>query len=226
MRVLRWFLLGVVLGAAAFAALVFYDPLLVAHPRVAPLVTTGSRGERLESFLIEAPGDGIAVTSGGKLALAPFPPAIALFTEPRIEKGLALLAKVRDGSGEVIGYASELELFTETDLSRGDVVWNTDWTLVIPARGALFLHQQEHSGELYTKVIGPTLASGEDWVGDWTVLTTVGPQPDGRGLVVGGTGEFAGARGSFVEVDRLTRFTPKGEMTVTVRLETALEVPR
>lgn len=226
MRVLRLLLVGVVLGAAAFAALLFYDPVLVQHPRVAPLVTSGSRGERIESFVIEVPGDGIAVTNSGKLALAPFPPGIALFTEPRIEKSLAVLAKVRDSSGEVIGYASELEVFTETDLSKGDVVWNTDWTVVIPARGALFLHQQEHSGELFPKVIAPTVQSGEDWVGDWTVLTTVGPQPDGRGAVVGGTGEFEGARGSFVEIDRVTRFTPKGEMTATVRLETAIEVPR
>ncbi len=226
MRVLGWFLFGVVVGAVAFAAFLWYEPLLVRHPRVEPVTTTGPGGERVESFVIEAPGDGIAVTNSGKLALMPFPPGIARFTEPRIEKSLAVLAKLRDARGEVIGYASELEVFTETDLSKGDVVWNTDWTLVIPARGALFLHQQEHAGELFPKVIAPTMQSGEDWVGDWTVITTVGPQPDGRGAIVGGTGEFAGARGSFVEIDRLTRFTPKGEMFVTVRLETAMEARR
>jgi len=226
MRVLGWLIAGVILGAAAFAAFLWYEPPIVRHPRVEPIVTSGPAGERIESFVIEVPGDGIAITNSGKLALAPFPAGIALFTEPRIEKSLAVLAKVRDGRGEVIGYASELEVFGETDFSKGDVLWNTDWTLVIPARGALFLHQQEHAGELYPKVIAPTMQSGEDWVGDWTVITTVGPQPDGRGLVVGGTGEFAGARGSFVEIDRVTRFTPKGEMFATVRLETALEVPR
>jgi hypothetical protein len=222
-RITRWFLVGILLGPAAFGAALLYEPPLVRHPRVAPITSTGPAGERVESFVIEVPADGIAVTNSGALALAPFPAGIARFTEERISKGLAVLAKIRDAGGEVIGYASELEVFSETDFSKGDVTWDTQWTLVIPARGALFLHGREHAGELFPKVIAPTLESGQDWVGDWTVNTTVGPRGDGRGLVVGGTGEFAGARGWYAEIDRLTRFTPKGEMFVTVRLETALE---
>jgi hypothetical protein len=219
----RAFAIGALLGALAlFAAWPFLPPV-VESPRAEPVVAAGPKGERVESFVLEVPADAIAVTNGGRLALAPFPPGIALFTEPRIAKGLAVLGKVRDARGEVIGYASELEVFEETDLSKGDVVWDTDWTLVLPARGALFLHQEEHAGELFPKVVAPTLASRRDWVGDWSVTTTVGPRPGGRGAVAGGTGEFAGARGSFLEIDRLTRFSTRGEMTITVRLEVALE---
>lgn len=218
----RSVLAGIAIGIlVAIVAAYFSSP--PEHLRVEPIVSERSTGERVESFFVEVPTDGIAVSNSGRMLLAPFPPGIPLFSEERIRNSLAVLCKVRDANGELVGYASELEVFGQTDLSQGDVVWDTDWTVVLPARGALFLHQQEHSGELFPKVVEPTLASGEDWRGDWIVTTTVGPRPDGRGVIVGGTGEFEGARGSFVEIDRLTRFTPRGEMFITVELETVLE---
>ncbi len=111
---------------------------------------------------------------------------------------------------QIVGFAAELEVHPEGDMLAEDLQWDTDWILVLPGRGVLILYQQEHSGELGPRVVNPTFASGRDWVGDWTVQTTVGPRTDGRGIVVGGTGEFEGASGSFVELDRITRFTADG----------------
>lgn len=178
---------------------------------------------RSESFFIELPADGIAVTHGGTMALAAGPPGIALLAEPRVRDGLALITKLRDASGEVVGFASELEVFPPgADMMR-DIVWDTDWTLVIPGRGTLYLRQQEHSGELGPKVVGPTRETGEPWRGEWTVTTTAGPRADGRGVVVGGAGEFEGAGGTFVEIVTLTGFELPGVLIGRVELRLELD---
>ena len=96
--------------------------------------------------------------------------------------------------------------------------WDTGWALAIAGRGMIFLEQIERSGGLGPRVIQPARASGKDWVGDWYITTTVGPLPSGRGRIIGGTGEFAGISGSFVELDRLTRFSVDGNMEVALEL--------
>jgi hypothetical protein len=180
---------------------------------------TGDTGSATESFFLQLPDDGIAITHGGNMALAAGPPGIALLKEAHIKDGLALLAKLRDANNEVIGFASELETFPEgADLLSDGVIWDTDWTVMIPGRGSLYLREQEHSGELGAKVIIPVQETGTAWHGDWTVTTTVGPRPDGYGVIVGGAGEFAGATGKFLEIVTLTGFEPGGIMIGRVEL--------
>lgn len=176
-------------------------------------------GPKTESFFIGLPADGIAMTHGGDVALASGPPGIAVLQEQKISNGFALLAKVRDANNEVVGFASELEIFPAgVDMLRENVVWDTSWTLMIPGRGSLYLHEQEHSGELGAKIIIPVQESGEAWHGDWTVTTTVGPRADGYGMIVGGFGEFEGASGKFQEIVSLTGFEPAGIMVGRVEL--------
>ncbi len=165
----------------------------------------------------------MAVTHGGDAFLAPSPAGIPLLDAPAIENGLAILAQVRGADGKVVGFASELEVFPRVDfLAADEVEWDTDWTLVLPGRGTLFLHQRERRGELPSKVLLPTLETGRDWQGDWTVTTTSGPRSDGRGVVVGGSGEFEGATGTFVEINRVTRYTTAGVLHDTVELRVEL----
>jgi len=172
-----------------------------------------------ESFFIGLPTDGIAMTHGGEVALAAGPPGIALLQETKIRNGFALLAKVRDVNDVVIGFASELETFpTDSDMLSESVIWDTSWTVMIPGRGSIYLLEQEQSGELGAKVIIPVQKTGEAWHGDWTVTTTVGPRPDGYGTIVGGSGEFAGASGKFLEIVTLTGFEPAGIMVGRVEL--------
>jgi hypothetical protein len=142
-----------------------------------------------------------------------------LLQEPGIDNGLALLVKLRGPDGQVLGFASELEAFpANADPLHENVNWETDWTLVIPARGSLHLHEQEHSGEVGPKIINPVLETGTAWHGTFIETTTVGPRPDGNGVIVGGTGEFAGAVGTFVEIVTLTGFESPGVMIGRVEL--------
>jgi len=176
-------------------------------------------GEKVLAFYSKMPEQAVAVTHSGHVGLGFFPADIPKFTEPGIRTGLIANLKLADANGQVIGFASELELFPNASpADADDVRWNTGWALAIAGRGMIFLEQIEHSGGLGPKVIQPTRASGKDWVGDWKITTTVGPLPNGRGRIIGGTGEFAGIGGSFVELDRLTRFTVDGNMDVELEL--------
>jgi hypothetical protein len=185
-------------------------------------VTTYSRpesGEKVLSFHSRLPDQAIALTHSGHVGLGFFPAGIPKFSEPGIRRGLLANLKLEDESGNVVGFASELELFPETSPAEADDVrWETGWALAIAGRGMIFLEQIEHSGGLGPKVIQPTRASGKDWVGNWYITTTVGPLPSGRGRIIGGTGEFAGITGSFVELDRLTKFSVDGNMDVALEL--------
>ncbi len=177
--------------------------------------------ERVESFFVDLPAHGIAVTHGGRIGLQPGPPGIPALDEPNIQNGLALLIKVRNAEGNVVGFASELEIFPEPTRSpqglEPDTTWETDWTVVIPGRGGLFLHQQEHTGA-GAPMFQHVAETGTDWVGEMTITTSAGPRADKRGVIVGGWGEFENAQGSFLEVDRFTRFTVQGELIGTVEL--------
>jgi hypothetical protein len=175
-------------------------------------------------FFLDVPGHEVALTHGGLVPMAPFPPGIATLSEPNVRGGLLLVTKLRDATGDVIGFATELEaLSPETSLAQGRIATDTFWTVVVPGRGTLFLHQTEDNWNLLTRIALPALLLRRDWTGDWTHVNSVGPRPDGRGAVVGGSGEFAGARGSFIEVGRLRRFGADGAMEFTMELRVVLE---
>ena len=126
----------------------------------------------------------------------------------------------------MVGFASELEVMSpDSSLVSGKMVVDTDWTLVLPGRGSLFLAQIEDASDFVKQVALPVIASRKDWEGDWKLVSTIGPRPDGRGVIVGGSGEFEGVTGSFVERSRLTKFTTDMQMNITVELQLAYKKP-
>lgn len=198
--------LSALAGAAAAATTLWVLPGFGATS-IAPVETVAADGMRSEVLHFRLPEDGIAVTHGGGVPFPVAPPGVPTFTDDSLRRGFALLVRLRDADGRVVGLAAELEVHPGGDMLAENLEWDTDWILVLPGRGMLALQQVEHSDKLGPRVINPTLASGQDWVGDWTIQTTVGPGPGGRGVILGGSGEFEGSTGSFVEVDRLTRFS-------------------
>jgi len=180
-------------------------------------------GERTLSFFLDTTLDTVAISNSGMNLLAPFPAGIPTFDEPNIQDGLAILGKIRDEHGEVVGFASELEDFPPGGPSpEGELRWKTSWTLVIPGRGSIFLYQIEDIRELLTMVVLPTLATGIPFEGDYQAIPTDGPRRDGRGVIIGGTGEFARLRGSFVELARVTRYDPMSSPDLELTLELRL----
>ena len=172
------------------------------------------------TFMMFAPDDGIATTHSGDKPLPLYPPGIGSLSEPSINQGFILLTKLRDENGEVIGFTSEQEVVgKDSDLAQGLLRTQSSWTLTIPGRGTIFLYEDEDQSEFLAKAGLPALTQGKEWNEKWTFVTTAGPHSSGRGVIVGGTGEFETIMGTFSEVTHLSRFTTKGELFGTIELK-------
>lgn len=187
-----------------------------------PPYSEPAAGEKVMSFFIQLPDHGVALTTGGLKGMKAAPDGIAPFSEPALENTLALITKMADADNNVIGFASELEFFPG-DPTTSEIKWDTAWTLTLPGRGMIYLHQIEQSGGLGPNIVQPAMESGAGWSGSWIVTTTTGPLPSGRGRIIGGSGEFAGIKGSFVEIMNMTGFSAEGVMSGRVEIRLFVE---
>ncbi len=174
------------------------------------------------SVFLRGPDDLISITHGGQVGIARHPEGILDLADSPVQGTLALTARVRDTEGNIIGIASELEHFTTIPVEPG-VPWHTYWTVVLPGRGSIYGHELEQLSEDILEAFSSALSEGRAWVGELTAQETVGPLSGHRGLIVGGTGEFEGVRGSFVEVNTLRRFTSEGVLYGTLNLRFTFE---
>ncbi|MBM5812373.1 MAG: hypothetical protein FJ191_10480 [Gammaproteobacteria bacterium] len=172
-------------------------------------------GERKEIFYFEMPGDGLAMTHNGRHLLPTGPAGIGLLTEPGADKGLLLIAKLRNEQGEVVGTASEAEWFPNPE--NMSEPWHATWTIMIPGRGHVVGYELERVSPTAAQIFGK-VAAGEEWSGEFYEQVAIGPLPSGDGLILGGSGEFTGATGMLSEWARLTRMTPDGVMHGRIEL--------
>lgn len=216
---------SLIAGAATSLAVAFFRPMSTSEA-ASPLAEKPGSGETRETFYFESPTDGIAATHNGKKPIQAFPKGIAALDDERLDSAFLLVAKARNDKGEIVGFASEMEdVAPESNILLGKMIMHSTWTLELPGRGTIFCFEVEDASEFAKKVVVPAFTLGRDWNEPWSFVTTVGPRPDGRGVIVGGTGEFEGITGSFVEVTHLRRFTPDGQMNLTMELQLAYRKP-
>src|SRR5262245_61473476 len=145
-------LLGLVLGALGATVVSVLNPFAAPVRRAAPISSLSADGFTLETFVMEAPGDGVAVTHSGDKPMPPYPQGIGVRSEDSIRQGFILVTKLRDKSGAVIGFSSEQEVVSaESNLLQGRLMTASTWTLTIPARGTIFLEEAENQSEFVKK---------------------------------------------------------------------------
>ena len=157
--------------------------------------TINENGQIVETFYHRSNPHLIALTGGPAGLLAPYPPSVQYLSEPNIADGLAVLGKITDSTGEVIGFASELEHFTVD--ATGNLTAAVEWVFKVPGRGTLMVAQTE-SPAVLVSIIEDMAANGEterSFDPPNKVATTV----PGTGRVVAGVGEFEGLTGTFTE---------------------------
>jgi len=206
-----------------FAGVCVLAAVAVGAGDAAPAATAQASGPVIVSVFMEGPEDILALTHGGHVPLAPYPPDIETLTNGA-EANLALIAKVRDAEGQVIGVASELEEFpqAEQDIGADMEPWQTYWTVLLTGRGALYGYHLERINPEHLAAI-ETSRAGEDWVGEIPGVNTVGPAPGGKGYVFHGTGEFEGMTGFFQERTVLRGVSADGVLDATLELRFELE---
>ena len=170
-----------------------------------------------ERFFWNSPHDILAITHGGSLPQAPKPEGMELLTDRNVANQVAVMMKIRDASGEVVGVGSELEWLGE------DQKLHVYFTIVIPARGTLVSHQQkDYANPELMGLFGKVMESGEPWSGHAPIVGTCGPNADGTGRVIAATGEFEGAGGfmsqtmNFTALDATTGAVADNEEVYTL----------
>ncbi|MCC7410584.1 MAG: hypothetical protein IT495_02970 [Gammaproteobacteria bacterium] len=222
-------LAGFVLGALVVLAGLYFFPF--AHVDRTARMLAQFPEQALDLWLVlegEVDGSGtpVSITHGGNGPFAPSPPGIGLLSEPAINAGLALVTRVHDGRGNIVGVATELEAgHPGSNLLRGRIMTHTTWSAILPGRGGIVLYQVEDNWILATRVIGPALLRKRAFHGPWRNVNTLGPRADGRGYVVAGTGEFAGRAGTFIETAEMREFRPDGHMSFTMDMRVIFDPP-
>ncbi|OGT80057.1 MAG: hypothetical protein A3H91_16765 [Gammaproteobacteria bacterium RIFCSPLOWO2_02_FULL_61_13] len=223
--------LAAILGFAAGAMLVLVGLYLwpfsfIGRDPIAIAAIDG--GKDRESFTLNITGDNILATHGGAFPFRPFPASLSVLPDASLHDIFALVTKFRAGpGGDVIGFGTELEIAHEhSSLLRGRVMTHTLWSIVVPGRGTLHLYQVENNWRLLKQVILPMLLTGRPFKGHFTGVNTLGPLPDYRGIVVGGTREFAGLTGTFVEIGDLRELHPDGTVSGQMELRVGFEPAR
>lgn len=220
-------IMGFVAGAfLVLAALYVWPFTFVGRDPVAIAAMDGVRDR--ESFALNITGDNILATHGGAFPFKPFPASLSVLPDASLHGIFALVTKFRAGAnGDVIGFGTELEITHEdSSLLRGRVMTHTLWSIVVPGRGTLHLYQVENNWRLLKRVVIPMLLTGRPFQGDFAGVNTLGPLPDYRGIVVGGTRDFAGLTGTFVEIGNLRALHPDGTVSGQMELRVGYEPAR
>lgn len=179
------------------------------QPRLPSQIAVMPDGGRQEEFLIRWPDDRIARPGEDPGGLPPGAAAGAAVLEDSAgRRAAAELFRLRDSQGNVIGVASRLSGTGGAVADRGRSASN--WLLLIPSRGALFLAQNDvvdttPQGRFISggPLTLPPVQTATFWNDRSRVrITAQAPGPEGSrssGRVLRGTEEFAGLQGSYTE---------------------------
>lgn len=199
------------------------------HQRFRSSISVITDGGREESFTIQWPQDRLqplADSASGPLVSAG---GVVILRQGDGIGAAAEIFRLRDMAGNVVGLASRS---TSRRSSReGLSIQGTDWMLLLPSRGTLFM-TQANSRDVGPRVRGQNgggerLVPAPDGSGFWTEGThyriTAGPAPGGAGQVVAGTEEFANMQGTYEENWELAEGIADGSTSGRITLVTRVE---
>ena len=193
MKYLISLLLGLVVGAAIFAAGMIYNPFLLDRG-LSPLSVTES--EVISLNFSSVPSDAIVYTNDGDSRLKPFPEKVQQLWEPSIRLTSAMATVMRDARSQTAGIGIKFSSRSErTRLLRGEAIVDSVWYVYLPDHGSLFIEQFENYWTFLREVGIPAYrSSANNWKGIWIGDLTAGPGALGTAAVSGGAGSFQGLK--------------------------------
>jgi len=193
-------LLGLLLGAAAGGAVIYYNPFTQPSPPSADGAD--------HALHYDLPGEVLSFTPGSDVVPPGTPKRDDVFWEETIGRTALLSLVLEDAHDKPAAVASRLlAVSSRTDLLLAGVRVNDYWLLTIPGEGTLFLRAETNVWPFLKETL-PVWYFGRHWKGPTDYRPTAGPGADGSALVVGATGRFAGLEGSAVEKYRITDLDP------------------
>lgn len=223
-RYLLALLVGLAVGAAAFLALLYFNPLSVQN-QLSPISVTNN--DVLHLTYPAVAGSELLYTNDGDSQVAPHPPKVLQLWELPIRKTDAMATVLTDGRGQLVGIGLKLSSDSEdTDVLNGRLLVDSVWHIYLPGRGSLFVEQQENYWSYVRDIVIPARwSSGDNWRGNWIGNISVGPGALGSARVVGGSGIFSGLETEGVESLKAKAYAVDQGL-VAANGELDIEIPR
>lgn len=189
-RYLVSLLLGMIVGVAAFALLVYLNPF-TEQDSLSPL--TVSSNPIMSLSYSTAASDALVYTNNGETRIQPQPEKVLQLWEATVRSTSASANLLNDSRGGLAAIGIKFASHSEgTNLLNGEALVESVWHIYIPGRGTLFVDQTENYWSYMREIVIPAFwSSADNWKGSWHGTLTSGPGVLGLGRVSGGSGEFA-----------------------------------
>jgi hypothetical protein len=215
---------GMVVGVAAFLALLYFNPLS-AQNKLSPLSVSANNVITFNYSTVAT--DALVYTNDGESQVSPHPAKVLQLWEPTVRLTDAMATILLDSRNQpaAIGvkFSSESE---RTKILNSEILVDSVWHIYAPGQGSLFVEQQENLWNYISEIVIPAYwSSADNWRGTWSGSMTAGPGALDTARVVGGSGAFAG-----LEVDGVESLNAKAysvaDGPVAIDGEIAIELPR
>jgi hypothetical protein len=184
-------LLGLVIGVAGAAAVLYYNPFS------AGASDPPGSGDRV--FRYSLPGDVLEFAVGEDARRLGLARSGDELWEETIDRTAVLGLVLRDADDRPQAIASRLlSTSRDTDLLLHGFVFEDYWLVTAPGEGTLFVHADSNAWPFLKETLLPVWYFGEALRAPAEYWPTVGPEPDG-GIAVGLAGTFGGSEGRAVE---------------------------
>lgn len=214
MRMLFGLVIGCVVGVVIAGAILFYNPL----SRYEGKAPVG------ESLFYDNDAEHFAVSHSGGLPVPMSPGSIEPLWESAINGAVLTIFPLTNAEGEPVALASRISILSEdSDLLLHGTKTHNDWLLSFAGKGTLFVDDREDLSELVRYGVVPVWLLRQAWPGSRELFATSGPDA-GSAQILGGTGEYANAKGRLRQRHVVDEFSTSGiRWSSEVGLEFATE---
>jgi hypothetical protein len=202
MKYLAIAFLGLLLGATAAAAVLYFNPF------------TAERAPSTDHFdgawRYRLPQDALTFVRGEGTYLPDEKHALTgEFWEKAIQRSALLGLSLRDADGNQAAIASRLLAGSrDSDLLLRGLLVADHWLITVPGEGSVFVRAESNVWPLIKDTVIPLRYFGRPWEGPVELKPTAGPNSSRAAVAIGGTGRFSSLRGEAAETYRLTAVAP------------------
>jgi hypothetical protein len=201
MKTLFVVVLGLLIGAAAAGAVLYYNPMTES--------VAGAPGAADRVLRYSLPDQVLELALGNKASWLGHSTGDDALWEETID-GTALLGLVlNDEANQPVGVASRLMAASpDTDLLLRGVLVSDYWLVTLPREGTLFVRADSNVWPFLKQTLVPVWYLERPWQGPVEYRPTVGPGSDNTAEVIGIAGAFTERDGSAVERYSITTLDP------------------
>jgi len=224
MKYVASLIVGLAVGAAAFVALLYFNPL-TSQNRLSPLSVSDNEVITLNYSAVAS--DALVYTNNGESQVQPNPAKVLQLWEPPIRLTDAMVTVLMDSRNQPAGIGIKFSSDSErTRILNGEALVDSVWHIYLPDQGSLFVEQQENYWSYLREIVIPAhWSSGDNWRGTWNGAITAGPGALGTAKVIGGSGVFDGLTTEAVESLQARAYSVQ-QGPVAVDGVLAIEIPR